>query len=68
LHASELEEQYYYRSIRSEFVIVGYHNDLFADVKTFSKIEKVTEMALIKTGKFYGRRSMVKISCGLVDQ
>jgi hypothetical protein len=54
LHALELEEQYYYRSIRSEVVIVDYHNDLFPDVKTFSKIEKVTEMALIKTRKFYG--------------
>jgi hypothetical protein len=44
----ELEEQYYYRSIRSEIVIVDYHNDLFPDVKTFSKVEKVTERAPIR--------------------
>ena len=44
----ELEEQYYYRSIRSEVVIVDYHNDLFPDVKTFSNVEKVAEMAAIR--------------------
>jgi hypothetical protein len=43
----ELEEQYYYRSIRSEIAIVDYHNDLFPDVKTFSKVEKVTEIVPI---------------------
>jgi hypothetical protein len=74
LHALELEEQYYYRSIRSGFVIVDYHNDLFPDVKPFSKIEKVTMMALINTRKFHGGidygedqlwfgRPMIKRSC-----
>jgi hypothetical protein len=48
LHALELEEQYYYRRIRSEIVIVDYHNYLFPDVKTFSKVEKVTEIAPIR--------------------
>jgi hypothetical protein len=62
LHALELEEQYYYRSIRSEIVIVDYHNDLFPDVKTFSNVEKVTEMAPIRQENSMLELIMVQIS------
>lgn len=62
LHALELEEQYYYRSIRSEIVIVDYHNDLFPDVKTFSNVEKVTQMAPIRQENSMLELIMVQIS------
>jgi len=62
LHALELEEQYYYRRIRSEIVIVDYHNYLFPDVKTFSNVEKVTEMAPIRQENSMLELIMVQIS------